>query len=103
MGHLDKIRSIEISDKQDLMDITSEAGTYSKEFENGVVLTVTIDKGKMVKYEAKDNAGNSLKTSILQMRSPQEEGQVCYVCWHVDDGDYGVGRQFCGKLNCHLV
>jgi hypothetical protein len=83
------------------MDITSEPGTYSKKFENGVMLTVTIDKGKMVKYEAKDNAGKSLKTSILQMRSPQEE--LCYVCWHVDDGDYGVGRQFCGKLNCHLV
>jgi hypothetical protein len=96
MGHLDQIRSIKISDKQDLMGITSEAGTYSEEFENGVVLTITIDKGKMVKYEAKDSAGNLLKASILRIQHPGE--MVCYVCWH-----HNTPVEFCGKVPCNWV
>jgi hypothetical protein len=96
MGHLDQIRSIKISDKQNLMGIHSEAGTYSEKFENGVVLTITIEKGKMVKHEAKDRAGNSLKTSILRISGIGEE--TCYVCFHVD-----TPQMFCGKIPCKWV
>jgi hypothetical protein len=77
---LTQIRSIRIS-KHDLMDIVSD-GTHSKKLENGVVLTITIDKGKMVKHEAKDKAGNSLQTFFLTMwTGPLDEGRHCYVCW----------------------
>lgn len=82
---LTQIRSIKIS-KHDPLDVVSD-GTHSKELENGVVLTITIDKGKMVKHEAKDKAGNSLQTFFLTMRTgPRDEGKLCYTCWNGGGG-----------------
>jgi hypothetical protein len=101
MNDLEKIRSIKISDTHDLMDIPSEAGTYSKEFENGVVFTITIDKGKMVKHVAKDRKGNSLKTFHLKMQSAPD-GQVCYICYQDVGGDYGGPGQVCGRIRCDI-
>jgi hypothetical protein len=97
---LAQIRSITISDTHDLFDIPSEATTYSKELESGIVLTITIEKGKIVRHVAKDREGKSLKTFHLQMHSiaPEDEGTVCYICYS-GDGDYG-SNQRCFRIGC---
>jgi hypothetical protein len=103
---LAQIRSIKISDTHDLMDVPSEAGTYSRELENGVVFTITIDKGKIVKHVAKDSKGNVLKTFNLKMDQvgPPDEGTVCFVCLSLTDppNDYG-DNQVCFRASCKLM
>ena len=96
-NHLTDIRSIALSDLSELMNVTS--GTRSTELENGVVLTVTIENGKLTKHEARDNHGTLLKTSLLRLHS-EDEGTVCFVCWQLD-GDYGRG--YCRRMPCHLM
>jgi hypothetical protein len=111
VGHLDQIKWIKISE-QNFLDIASEAGTHSKEFENGVVVTITIDKGKIVKHEAKDKTGKSLKTSYLQMSTVAPasvapeiggDGPNCYICYQDSGGDYGGPGQVCGPIKCRNV
>jgi hypothetical protein len=96
-NYLTQIRSIALSESTDLMNITS--GTHSTELENGVVLTVTIENGKMTKHEARDNQGTLLKTSLLRLHS-EDEGTICFVCWQLD-GDYGRG--YCRRMPCRLM
>jgi len=97
-NHVTQIRSVVLSDKYDLMDIASDVGTHSTEVEEGVVLTITIENGK-VKHAAKDRDGKILKTSSLRIHS-DDEGTVCFVCWQLD-GDYGRG--YCRRMPCHLM
>jgi hypothetical protein len=108
---LTKIRSIRISDTHDFMDIASEAGTYSKKLENGVVCTITIDKGKIVKLVAKDSEGNSLRTFNLKMHSvgpadqgirpaDRGEGTICFCC--LGSGSY-TETPLCYKVSCDLT
>ena len=98
-NHLTQIRSVILGDKHDLMDIASDAGTHSTEAEDAVVLTITIEKGELVKHVAKDRDGKILKTSSLRIHS-DDEGTVCFVCWQLD-GDYGRG--YCRRMPCHLM
>lgn len=97
MADLGQIYSLKISGKRDFMDVTSKSGTYSQKFENGVVLSITIEKGKMVKHEAKDRAGKLLKSSIVRIQEPKVT-ETCYVCFHVD-----TPQMFCGKVPCKWV
>jgi hypothetical protein len=105
-NHLARIRSIKISDTHDLLDIPSESGSYSKELENGIVLTLTIEEGKIVKNEAKDSKGHSLKISHLKNHSvtPAELGPVCFVCLSLTDppNDYG-DNMVCFRASCKLM
>ena len=88
-NHLTDIRSITLSDSRYFFDIAEKDGTHSKEVEDGVVLTITIEKGKLVKHAAHDSNGNPLRTFRLQMASSYPgEGSVCYVC--SGGGDYGT-------------
>jgi hypothetical protein len=100
---LAQIKSIKVSDKHDLLDVSSEAGTYSRNLENGVVLTFTVEGGKIVKHDAKDRDGKELKTFNLQMHS-FDEGRVCFVCMSLGEppSDYG-DDQICFKAPCHLM
>jgi hypothetical protein len=74
------------------------------------VVTITIDKGKIVKHEAKDKTGKSVKTSYLQMSTvapasvaPEEDGKNCYICYQDSGGDFGGPGQVCGPIKCRLM
>jgi hypothetical protein len=99
-GNLAKIRSIKISETN-FLDIDSD-GTYSKKLENGHTITLTIDKGKIVKTAAQDDKGNPAKTFYLKMHS-EDEGQVCYCCSGGDGTYRGGGPNWCGPIPCRLA
>jgi hypothetical protein len=85
---LTQIHSIKISNSRHFLDITAEVGTHFTELENGGRLSITLEKGKIVKVEAHDKAGNPLHAYSLKMSSSYPgEGSVCYVC--AGGGDYG--------------
>jgi hypothetical protein len=103
---LTKIRSIKISDTHNFLDIASESGTHSRKLENGVVVTLTIEKGKIVKTAAHDSKGNPLKTFHMKMHSvvPEDGEPICYACVAFDGfpSDYG-DNQMCFPAPCKLM
>jgi hypothetical protein len=81
------------------MDAPSN-GNYSKTLENGVQMSMTIENGKLVHYEAKDENGKTLKTFELKMSGPEDE--VCFYCVTFDGNmpnDYG-DNQMCFQGPC---
>jgi hypothetical protein len=59
-----------VSKTHNFLDLPRETGTYRREVANGVVYTLTVEDGKIVKHEAVDRNGKPLRTTRIRMERP---------------------------------